>query len=39
MNEGGYAGGQQGFGGGQQGGYNDSGKTCYACGGFGIHHS
>ena len=32
MNEGGYAGGG-GFGG--QQGYNDSGKTCYACGGFG----
>jgi len=32
MNEGSYGGG--GFGG-QQGGYNDSGKTCYACGGFG----
>jgi hypothetical protein len=39
MNEGGgYGSGQGGgFGGGQQGGgYNDSGKTCYACGGFGI---
>jgi uncharacterized membrane protein len=36
MNEGGYGSGG-GFGGGQQGGgYNDSGKTCYACGGFGI---
>ena len=33
MNEGGYGGGA-GFSG-QQQGYNDSGKTCYACGGFG----
>ena len=32
MNEGGYSGGG-GFGG--QQGYSDSGKTCYACGGFG----
>jgi hypothetical protein len=32
MNEGGYGGGA-GFGG--QQGYSDSGKTCYACGGFG----
>ena len=32
MNEGGYSGGG-GFGG--QQGYNDGGKTCYACGGFG----
>ena len=29
MNDGGYAGGYQ-------QGYSDSGKTCYACGGFGI---
>ena len=33
MNEGGYS---AGFGG-QQSSYNDSGKTCYACGGFGIY--
>jgi cellular nucleic acid-binding protein len=32
MNEGGYGGG----GGFNQGGYADSGKTCYACGGFGM---
>jgi hypothetical protein len=35
MNEGSYGGAPQGGFGGQQGGYNDSGKTCYACGGFG----
>jgi hypothetical protein len=36
MNEGVYGGG--GFGGqqGGGGGYNDSAKTCYACGGFGM---
>jgi len=33
MNDGVYGGGGYG---GQQGGYNDSAKTCYACGGFGI---
>jgi len=39
MNEGGGYGQGGGFGGGQQsGGYNDSGKTCYACGGFGMFH-
>jgi len=38
MNEGSYGGGGGGGGfGGQQGGYNDSGKTCYACGGFGTY--
>jgi cellular nucleic acid-binding protein len=37
MNEGSYGGAQGGFGGQQGGGYNDSGKTCYACGGFGIY--
>jgi hypothetical protein len=40
MNDGVYGGGgfggQQGGGG---GGYNDSAKTCYACGGFGMFHS
>jgi len=34
MNEGAYGGGGYG---GQQGGYNDSAKTCYACGGFGMN--
>jgi len=34
MNDGVYGGGGYG---GQQGGYNDSAKTCYACGGFGMN--
>jgi len=36
MNEGTY--GSGGFGGQQGGGYNDSAKTCYACGGFGLFY-